>query len=125
MDKQTLVKQWFYKWETGDFTDLPITDNFKHTSPFGTIQGKTEYLALVEANKDKFLGYQFTIHDELYDTNRACVRYTAVQGDFKLEVSEWYFFKNDLIEEIVAYYHIGEIRDDRQLSKLQDDEEIV
>ncbi len=125
MDSQNLIKQWFQKWENGDFTNLPISDSFKHTSPFGTITGKAEYLQLVEANKDKFLGYGFTIHDELYDIDRACVRYTALQEDFKLEVSEWYFFKNNLIEEIVAYYHIGEIREDRQLSKLQDDEEIV
>jgi len=33
------------------------------------------------------------------------VRYTAIRDDFVLEVSEWYFVKNDLIEEIVSYYH--------------------
>lgn len=71
---------------------------------------------MVEANKDKFLGYRFEIHDEIYDKDKACVRYTAIQGDFHLDVSEWYFAKNALIEEIVAYYHIGEIREDRKLS---------
>ncbi len=49
----------------------------------------------------------------------ACVRYTAIQGDFILDVSEWHFVKNDLIEAIVAYYHIGEIRDDRKLANPQ------
>ena len=116
MNLKELVKKWFEKWEEGDFHELPISKNFKHTSPFGTINGKKEYLDVVEANKDKFLGYRFKIHDEIYDGDKGCVRYTAVQGDFTLDVSEWYFAKNDLIEEIVAYYHIGEIREDRELS---------
>ena len=116
MNLKELVKKWFEKWEEGDFHELPISKNFKHTSPFGTIDGKEKYIKLVEANKDKFLGHRFEIHDEIYDGDKGCVRYTAVQGDFTLDVSEWYFAKNDLIEEIVAYYHIGEIREDRELS---------
>ena len=96
---------------------MPITENFKHTSPFGTIEGREAYLKLVEDNKEKFLGYKFKIHDEIYGDNKACVRYTAVQGDFKLDVSEWYYIKNNLIEEIIAYYHIGEIREERKLSE--------
>lgn len=120
MELQRLVKEWFGKWEGGDFLDLPISENFKHTSPFGTINGKKDYISLVEENKEKFLGYRFEIHDEIYDKDRACVRYTAIQGDFTLDVSEWYYVKNDAIEEIVAYYHIGEIRDERKLSNPQD-----
>jgi len=117
MDLKKLVKKWFDKWEEADFYNLPITERFKHTSPFGTINGKKEYISLVEENKDKFLGYRFEIHDEIYDKDKACVRYTAKQKDFNLDVSEWYFASNNLIEEIIAYYHIGEIRDDRKLSK--------
>jgi len=113
-----LVKEWFDKWEKGDFLHLPISENFKHISPFGTINGKTQYLKVVEANKDKFLGYHFEIHDEIYDRGKACVRYTASQGDFTLDVSEWHFVKKDLIETIVSYYHIGEIPDTRKLSNL-------
>jgi len=119
MDIKKLVKEWFCKWEEGDFLHLPISEKFKHTSPFGIIKGKKQYINLVEANKDKFLGYRFEIHDEIFDNDQACVRYTAIQGDFKLDVSEWYFIKNDLIEEVIAYYHIGEIRDDRKLANPQ------
>lgn len=117
MNLKSLVKNWFDKWEEGDFLHLPISENFKHTSPFGTINGKKQYLNLVQENKNKFLGYRFEINDEIYNVDKACVRYTAIQGDFRLDVSEWYYFKNNLIQEIVAYYHIGEIRDERKLSK--------
>lgn len=115
MNTEKIVKQWFDTWEKGNFHDLPVLENFKHTSPFGTINGKEEYLSQVAANKDKFLGYRFDLHDEIYAGEKACVRYTAIQGDFTLDVSEWYYFKDGLIEEIIAYYHIGEIREERQL----------
>lgn len=115
-----LVKEWFDKWDNGDFLNLPVSENFRHTSPFGTIDGKDEYIKLVEENKDKFLGYRFDIHDEIYDNDKACIRYTAIQGDFNLDVSEWYYAKNNEIEEIIAYYHIGEIREDRKLSNPQE-----
>ncbi len=89
---------------------------FQTTSPFGTITGKDQSFSLVQSNKDKFLGYRFKLQDEIYDNEKACIRYTAIQGDFTLEVSEWYYIKNNLIEEIVSYYHIGEIRAERKLS---------
>lgn len=115
-DSKRLVKEWFSKWEEGDFLHLPVTDNFSHISPYGTITGKEKYIQLVDSNKDKFLGHSFELHDQLYEEDRACVRYTARQGDFSLEVSEWYYLKEGLIERIVAYYNIeGEINEDRKL----------
>lgn len=119
MNIQTLVKQWFDCWESGDIEDLPISKTFTHISPYGTIEGKADYLELVEANREKFLGHRFEIHDVLLGEDRACVRYTAIQGDFRLEVSEWHYVKDSLIEEIVAYYNIeGEISEERQLKDL-------
>ena len=119
MEMKSLVERWFEKWENGDYKNLPITENFKHSSPFGTIDGKKAYLDLVRDNEHKFLGQSFDIHDIIYKKNKACVRYTAKQGkDFSLDVSEWYYVKDNLINEIIAYYHIGEIRDERKLENL-------
>ena len=121
MDLKDLVKIWFEKWDNGDYLNLPISENFKHTSPFGTIDGKQTYLDLVKENEDKFLGYTFDLHDSIYEKDKACVRYTTKQGkDFSLDVSEWYYVKDNLIEEIISYYHIGEIREERQLENSKD-----
>lgn len=117
MEIKTLIENWFSVWARGDFQNIPVTDDFRHTSPFGTIEGKKTYLELVEKNRDKFLGYTFIVHDALYSDDNACVRYTAAQGDFKLEVSEWYYIRDNKIDEIIAHYHIGEIRKDRQLEE--------
>ena len=112
-----LINRWFKKWEEGDFHNLPISDDFLHQSPFGLINGKEAYINLVEKNKDKFLGHTFEIHDGLYENERACIRYTSTQGGFSLDVSEWHYAKDGLIEKVVAYYHIGEIRNERSLGK--------
>ena len=74
---------------------------------------------LVRDNMDKFLGHQFEIHDTIYDTNKACIHYTAIKGDFRLDVSEWHYIKEDQIYKIVAHYNIeGEISDERKLKNL-------
>lgn len=114
--QQQLVKRWFETWQRGDFHHLPLTDDFTHTSPFGVVEGKDQYLALVESNRSKFLGYRFILHHQLYGEDKACVCYTAEQGTFRLDVSEWYFFQHNLIAAVVAYYHIGEIRAERGLA---------
>ena len=116
MQSEALVKQWFQYWEKGDFQDLPLTENFSHTSPYGTINGKMTYLDIVEMNRDKFLGHHFEIHDAIYMEDHACVRYSAIKDNFRLDVSEWYYIEDGLIREIVAYYNIeGEISEERKL----------
>lgn len=116
MNIRELVRTWFGKWEEGDYLGLPLAEDFRHTSPYGTIEGKEAYLDLVSSNTDKFLNNTFEFHDEFFGENRACVRYTVRQGDFSQDVSEWLYEKNGLLAEIVSYYNIkGEISSDRKL----------
>lgn len=116
MKAEIVANTWFDRWKEGNFQQLPITDDFSHTSPYGTIDGKTAYLQVVIANKDKFLGHEFDIHDAMYSVNKAAIRYAAIKGDFRLEVCEWHYLRDDLIERIVAYYNIeGEISESRKL----------
>ena len=116
MKAKDLVLKWFELWESGNFRDLPLSENFKHTSPYGTIQGKKAYLDLVEDNREKFLEHSFEIHDLIDYEKKCCIRYTAHQGSFKLEVSEWHYIENDLINEVVAYYNIqGGIDEERKI----------
>jgi hypothetical protein len=69
MGSHKLVLDWFGKWEKRDYYNLPIIDDFSHTSPYGTITGKEAYLNMVESNEDKFLGYRFVLHDILAEEN--------------------------------------------------------
>lgn len=117
MTIKELVDRWFEIWIIGDFENLPLSDTFKHTSPYGTFQ-KNEYLKLIAANKDKFLGNKFDFHDLIIASNKACVRYTVSKDDFSMEVTEWHYAKDGLLDEIIAYYNIeGEINTERQLNQ--------
>jgi hypothetical protein len=118
---EQLVQSWFDKWTTGDFKDLPISNHFKHTSPYGTIDGKEVYEKLIADNVDQFLGHTFEIHDAFYGEENACVRYTAIKENFRLDVSEWYYCSKGKIDHIIAHYNIeGEISEDRKLKNLND-----
>lgn len=101
-----IIRKWFEAWESGNYRDIPVTDDFRHTSPYGTIVGKNAYLDLVAANEDKFLGHTFQIHDALYGETTACVRYTGKREDLSLDVSEWYTIEGNKIREIISYYNI-------------------
>ncbi len=117
MEIKQLVKKWFEVWVNGDFENIPVTEDFKHTSPYGTIETRKNYFSLIETNRDKFLGNRFKFHDEIYEVDRACIRYTVSKDDFTMEVTEWHYIGKNGIREIVAYYNIpGEIRSDRKLT---------
>ena len=115
----TATDLWFEKWAVGDIDNLPITNDFIHTSPYGTITGKQAYLELVNANQDKFLNHRFEIHETISEKHKTCVRYTAIQEEFRLEVTEWHYIRDNHIHKIIAYYNIaGEISEDRKLKNL-------
>ena len=107
---------WFKKWEQGNISQLPITTDFTHVSPYGRIEGKETYLKLVKDNLDKFLGHRFKIHEIIEAADKTVLRYTAIQDSFTLEVCEWHYFKDQRIQKIIAYYNIeGEISEARTL----------
>jgi hypothetical protein len=35
METEKVVKEWFRKWEKGDFDHLPVTENFNPKCPLG------------------------------------------------------------------------------------------
>ncbi|MBT8189240.1 MAG: nuclear transport factor 2 family protein [Bacteroidia bacterium] len=112
MTTEKLVEAWFNIWTKGNFEDLPLTEGFEHTSPYGTISGRKAYMEIINSNLDKFLGHQFIIEDMIIEKEKACIRYLAIQENFKLEVTEWHYVKDDKIDKIVAYYNIDEKRID-------------
>ena len=105
----TVVKKWFDLWEEGNVEELPLTNDFKHHSPFGTIETKEKYLELVSKNKDNFLGNSFKIIDHIQEENKVSVRYELLNKNtgLDMEVSEWFILNGDLIQEVWSYYNVG------------------
>ena len=101
---KNLVNRWFEIWTEGNFKDLPISENFKHFSPYGVVEGKEAYLNLVESAKADFLGNTFEVIDTIYSENKVSVRYKMTKGNVIMDISEWYYFQGDLISEIHSFY---------------------
>jgi hypothetical protein len=104
------VARWFACWNSGDTDDLPITDDFRHTSPFGTIETKARYLEVVNKNRDAFLGNRLTVLRQIVDGNNVCVQFRQTREDdpdFEMTVCEWYVLDGDRIKEIESVYNIG------------------
>ncbi len=105
------VAEWFSCWNTGDVDNLPITDDFRHTSPFGTIETKAAYLEIVDKNREAFLGNTLTLLKQVVDGNNVCVQFQQTRDDdpdFEMTVCEWYVLDGDRIKEIESFYNIGD-----------------
>lgn len=108
-DVHPVVQRWIDCWETGDIAALPITDDFTHTSPFGTIESKKRYMEIVEKNREDFLGNTLTIIKHIQEDDNVCIQFEQNNANTGLEmtVCEWYRLKGDLIQEIRSFYNIG------------------
>ncbi|WP_298761175.1 nuclear transport factor 2 family protein [uncultured Psychroserpens sp.] len=104
-----IVKKWFDCWNNGVIEDLPIADDFSHTSPFGTITPKSEYMDIVLKNKNDFLGNTLTIIKQIQEVENVCVQFEQKNKNTGLEmtVCEWYNIKDGLIKSIHSFYNIG------------------
>lgn len=105
------VTQWFACWNKGVVDDLPITDDFCHTSPFGTIKTKTRYLEIVNKNRESFLGNRLDLLKKIVDGDNVCVQFRQTRADdpdFEMIVCEWYVLDGGRIKEIESFYNIGD-----------------
>ena len=105
------VAQWFACWNSGVIDNLPLTDDFRHKSPFGTIESKTRYLEIVNKNRDSFLGNRLTVLKQIVDGNNVCLQFRQTRDDdpeFEMIVCEWYVIDGDMIREIESFYNIGD-----------------
>ena len=104
------VAQWFACWNSGVIDNLPLTDDFRHTSPFGTIETKARYLEIVNKNRESFLGNRLTVLKQIVDGNNVCVQFRQTRKadpEFEMIVCEWYVIDGVGIREIESFYNIG------------------
>lgn len=47
-EAEALARAWIDGWNAGKPDDIPLANDFSHTSPFGTVSGRDDYLAWVK-----------------------------------------------------------------------------
>ena len=106
------MAKWFECWESGKVEELPIAEDFRHTSPFGTIRPKSKYMDIVNKNKKDFLSNTLKVTRQIKDDNNVCVQFEQKNNntDLEMTVCEWYVIERDKITEIRSFYNIGNAR---------------
>ncbi|WP_422105193.1 nuclear transport factor 2 family protein [Winogradskyella sp.] len=104
-----IVEKWLSCWKNGNIEDLPITEDFSHTSPFGTIAPKSKYMDIVLKNRKDFLGNTLTVIKQIQEGNNVCIQFEQHNKNTGLEmaVCEWYQIEGNLIKDIRSFYNIG------------------
>lgn len=97
------ARTWLHAWNTHDLNLLRLTPGFVHTSPFGRIEGKEEYLRIVEPMSRKSVN-RITVRDVIGSDDRAAITYLVETPKGTVEACDWIFVENGRIREVNSYY---------------------
>lgn len=91
-DIKHLTHHWILVGNDGDPATLPLTEDFTHTSPYGTINGRERYLEMViPMAKQNFAN--LTIEDVLVSGSQSVVRYNnRMAGAIDVPSGDWLEF---------------------------------
>lgn len=98
-----LIDSWFDAFRERDISKLRLAAHFVHSSPFGDIEGRDAYLALVEANAEAFFSPTLEIIDVIGSGSAFAVRY-LIDGN---PACDCIYVERDEISRIHSYYHYG------------------
>jgi|GEM_PF-1793971 len=99
-----LSRQWITIWNDGDPADLPLADDFQHTSPYGHIEGRDRYLEVVGPMAKENVS-RLTIEDVLVSGHQSVIRYQNRLASGKtMYACDWLTFKNGKLARVRSYY---------------------
>lgn len=102
MTHTELVRNYLDSIVRKDFTQLNLSENFRHSSPFGIQEGRENF---IEACKLVVAGTQaIEIKKMIEEKDSVCVEYDVISPNGRMAISEWYSIRNGLITEIRAYF---------------------
>lgn len=99
-----MSRQWILIWNDGDPEELPLADDFQHTSPYGHLEGRRLYLDTV-VPMAKQNAATLTVEDVLVSGTQSVVRYTVANpsGD-TMRACDWLTFRNGQLVRVRSYY---------------------
>ena len=107
---ETLARVWIDYWNKGTPDDIPLAENFKHTSPFGCVQGRKKYLDWVKPLAAKNVT-ELEILRTVSSLNEAAIHFEMQTPKGPIHVCDWVVVKDGEITEIHSFYDATELRD--------------
>lgn len=101
---EQMSRQWILVWNDGDPADLPLADDFQHTSPYGVLEGREHYLATVVPMARKNVA-KLTIEDVIVSGDRSAVRYHVTHpSGGTMQACDWLTFVDGKLAQVRSYY---------------------
>ncbi len=98
-----LAKAWIDGWNAGQPDQIPLAEDFAHTSPFGTIEGREKYLEIVKPLAQKNV-QNLTIRRLLGGEGEAVIWFEMATPNGTVAVCEWIQTNDNQITSIHSFY---------------------
>jgi hypothetical protein len=104
------ARTWIECWSRGVPDEIPLAGEFKHTSPFGCVQGREKYLDWVKPLAAKNVT-ELSIIRILSRGNEAAIHFEMQTPKGRVHVCDWVVVKSGEISEIHSFYDATGLRD--------------
>jgi hypothetical protein len=99
-----IAEAWLDAFRSKDISKLELAEDFVHTSPFGEIRGRKNYLDMVRENSDAFFSRTIEVLDVFDCGDKFAVRYLIDESP----ACDCIYVRDGQIAKVYAYYHFGQ-----------------
>ena len=100
---QGLARAWIQGLIGGDPDDIPLSDDFVHTSPFGTIEGRDIYLEKIKPASEANVA-RLTILQTMGADDKAVIRIEMETPNGTIPCVDWVTLRGDAIVRVHSFY---------------------
>lgn len=106
---EALARIWLDYWNQGRPDDIPLAEDFRHTSPFGCVQGREKYLAWVKPLAEE--NFVRTKVKRIISTpNQAVIHFEMESRKATIQTVDWVVVEDGKIKEVHSFYDATELR---------------
>ena len=109
-DAAALARTWIECWNEGTPDAIPLAPGFKHTSPFGRVEGRERYLEWVKPLAAENVT-ELKILRTMSSGKDAAIHFVMQTPKGPIEVCDWVVVEGGEIVEIHSFYDAGPLRD--------------
>jgi len=108
-DAERLARAWIQGWIDGKPDDIPLAENFTHSSPFGTVSGRQKYLDWVKPLAEKNV-QELSIVKTLGDDTEAVIWFEMTGPEGPVPSVDWIHTENGEITAIHSFYDASSVK---------------
>lgn len=109
-EAETLARVWIESWNDGTPDSIPLAEGFRHTSPFGCVEGRKKYLDWVKPLAAKNVA-ELKILRTVSSGDQAAIHFEMKTPHGVIPVCDWVVVEDGEITEIHSFYDATGLRE--------------